>query len=101
MMALENQITCFHCQASLELESEESISRREECHQCSSSVHCCKMCKFYDISSYNECREPQAGRIVDKEKANFCDFFKLVGRQSHRQDKEDLLAAARALFKDE
>ena len=99
-MSLKDQITCFHCQALLKLEFEEPVSRREECHQCSSSIRCCKMCRFYDTSSYNECREPQADRIVDKEKANFCDFFELVGHKSDGGNKESLVAAAKALFKD-
>ncbi len=32
-------------------------------------------CRFYDETAYNECSEPSAERVVDKEKSNFCDYF--------------------------
>jgi hypothetical protein len=38
-------------------------------------LHCCLNCTFYDPSAYNGCREPQAERVLDKVKGNFCDFF--------------------------
>ena len=38
-------------------------------------LKCCLNCTFHDPSSYNECREPSAERVVDKEAANFCDYF--------------------------
>lgn len=58
------------------------------------------MCQFYDISCYNECREPTADRITDKEKANFCDFFKLGdGTDSNLEKQKSALSAADALFK--
>ncbi len=57
------------------------------------------MCIFYDKHSYNECREPTAERLVDKEKANFCDFYKFGNQNEQSQAKDDALAAANALFK--
>ena len=58
------------------------------------------MCQFYDPKAYNECRENSADRIVDKEKANFCDYFK-IGSAGNDADKarQDALAKAAALFK--
>jgi len=38
-------------------------------------LHACPQCRFYAPGQYNDCREPQAERVLDKEKANFCDFF--------------------------
>ncbi|RZF23309.1 hypothetical protein DAY19_05460 [Halobacteriovorax vibrionivorans] len=75
------------------------MSLKEECPYCYASLHCCKMCKFYDKSAYNECRESSADRIVEKEKANFCDYFILKGGSDNGDGKDDLLAAANALFK--
>ena len=34
-------------------------------------------CDFYDAGAYNQCREPQAERVLEKEKGNFCDYFRL------------------------
>ncbi len=58
------------------------------------------MCRFFDQKAYNQCREPSAERIIDKEKANFCDYFSLgdsVGAEISEKDK--FLSAAEALFK--
>jgi len=57
------------------------------------------MCKFFDPKVYNECLETNADRIVDKEKANFCDYFTLSGGGASRPSKEDLVNSADALFK--
>tara|TARA_Y100000768_G_C23908713_1_gene648852 strand:+ start:936 stop:1172 length:237 start_codon:yes stop_codon:yes gene_type:complete len=75
------------------------VARTEECEKCYTDLRCCKMCSFYDKSAYNECREPTADRIVEKEKANFCDFFKLGAKNGQENPKVDLLAQANALFK--
>lgn len=39
----------------------------------------CRNCAFYTLGAYNDCREPNAERVVDKERANFCEFFQLRG----------------------
>lgn len=57
------------------------------------------MCSFYDPSAYNECKEPMANRILEKESANFCDYYKLGALNNQGNDKDDLMAAANALFK--
>lgn len=64
------------------------------------SIRCCKMCQFYDPKAYNECREPNADRVVDKEKANFCDYYKIGGGGNDpEKERQELLAKAQALFK--
>jgi hypothetical protein len=57
------------------------------------------MCTFFDRNSYNECREPMADRITDKEKKNFCDYYSLGSNIDKEKEKEDLLNKANALFK--
>ncbi len=91
---------CYKCNDILILEVGKDISRYENCTKCNASIRCCKMCQFYDTSSYNDCREPTADRIVEKEKANFCDFFKLGdGTNNDNEKKASALSAADALFK--
>jgi hypothetical protein len=89
---------CYSCDKKIEL-IEENISRREECPHCEAALRCCKMCEFYDERSYNECREPAADRITEKEKANFCGFFKIGQGINRNQERENALSAAAALFK--
>jgi hypothetical protein len=51
------------------------VGRQVQCPSCGADLHCCVNCSFYDIGSYNDCREPQAERVLDKSRSNFCDFF--------------------------
>ncbi|MBI4411014.1 MAG: hypothetical protein HY541_00835 [Deltaproteobacteria bacterium] len=57
-------------------------------------MHICKNCEFYDRAAYNECSEPQAERVLDKEKSNFCDYF-LAGRGGSRTAPTDPAAEAK------
>jgi protein-tyrosine-phosphatase len=57
------------------------------------------MCQFFDKAAYNECREPMANRILEKETANFCDYFKVGGAGKAGNDKDQLVDAANSLFK--
>lgn len=91
-------LTCYNCSSKLDLEENEKISRNEQCSSCYVSLRCCRMCKFYDESSYNECKETSAQRILDKEKANFCDYF-LLSESKVQATNVDPLEAAKALFK--
>ena len=52
-----------------------SIYRNSECPVCSTDLHSCLNCKFYDENSHHECREPISEYVKDKEKRNFCDYF--------------------------
>jgi hypothetical protein len=53
----------------------DKIGFRDECPLCGVDLHACRACSFYDPGSYNDCRETQADRVVDKDKANFCEYF--------------------------
>lgn len=77
------------------------VSRSDTCPHCRTDIRCCKMCDFYDTKAYNECRESNADRIVEKDKANFCDYFKLGGGGAGDAEKkrQEQLAKAMALFK--
>lgn len=92
------KVQCFHCQ---NINSSESkIGFRDECMKCRSDIHVCKNCEFYDKNSYNECREPSADVVREKEKSNFCDFFSpKAGGVGAVDEKTKLKAAAEALFK--
>jgi len=64
---------CFSCGA--QLDGGGKPGRAETCPACDADVHCCLNCEFYETGSYNECREPQAERVLEKDRSNFCDFF--------------------------
>lgn len=95
-----HSFTCYKCQKAVPVLGTFKIQRTEDCPFCSTSLHCCKMCKFFDPKVYNECRETNADRITDKEKANFCDYFVLSDGKNDSEAKENLIKAADSLFKD-
>ncbi len=64
---------CAACRA--DLGKTERVGRRDTCPHCHVDLHACRQCGFYDPRVYNECREPQAERVLDKERSNFCDYF--------------------------
>jgi len=51
-------------------------SFRAVCTACGGFLHCCRNCEHYEPGRHNDCREPAAEQIADKEAGNFCDFFR-------------------------
>ena len=91
---------CFHCRQVIELEGK--IGRRETCPGCGKDLHVCRNCRFYDAQAYNACREPQAERVMDKDRSNFCDYFVFREEASNLDASEDKPTAKdrlAALFK--
>ena len=83
------------------LETRGAVGRRDTCPACGADVHCCLNCAHHDVAYHNECRETQAERQVDKERGNFCDFFRLAAtspapmKRSTRNPRADLDALFR------
>lgn len=90
---------CYNCSTEL---SASDYGRQDTCPKCMRSTHACKNCEHFDTSKYNECAETNADRVVDKEKANFCDYFKPSARSGSATGltaAEKARLAAEALFK--
>lgn len=68
-------LVCWKCGASL-ADLSLPLRRLDECRQCHAELHVCKMCEWYSISVAKHCRETVAEEVKDKERANFCDYFK-------------------------
>ncbi len=91
-------LTCFSCGQKLSFVDQ--VSRRDECSNCRADARVCKNCEFYDPKVYNECRESSAEVVREKERATLCDYFRPKGSgASGAKSRDDLLAAAEALFK--
>jgi hypothetical protein len=71
-------LNCYRCGAALAALTL-PISREDECPNCSVHVHVCRMCVFYDPQVTKQCREDDAEEVNEKERANFCDYFKPRG----------------------
>jgi hypothetical protein len=68
-------LVCWKCGNSL-ADYTLPLRRLEECRKCGAELHVCKLCEWYDVMVAKHCREPIAEEVKDKERANFCDYFK-------------------------
>jgi len=66
---------------------ERDPGRQEQCSVCGADLHCCRNCNFYDYGAYNDCHEPQAERVLDKTRSNFCEFFNFKSGATLAEDK--------------
>lgn len=64
---------CSGCQRQV---MQERIGFRDECPHCGKDLHICLHCIFYDPNAYRQCRETVPEAVADKERANFCEYFK-------------------------
>ena len=53
------------------------LSTYAECRQCRAQLHCCRQCQQFNPRLRADCDEPRAESHSEREKANFCDWFKL------------------------
>jgi hypothetical protein len=65
--------TCSECGAKVPITV--TIGREDVCPRCKNDLHTCRNCSRFDPAYNNQCREPKADPVVDKSKANFCEFF--------------------------
>jgi hypothetical protein len=65
---------CQSCKK--EIPADLFIGRQEQCPFCGTDLHRCLNCVFYERGVYNDCREGQAERVLDKSRSNFCDYFR-------------------------
>jgi hypothetical protein len=89
---------CWKC--GTEIDTRERVEFRAACPSCDRALHVCRNCRHYDPAYYNQCRETAAERVVDKERANFCDYFapRTAGANS-QQTPSSARAQLDALFK--
>lgn len=68
-------LLCWKCGASLKGVSL-PFTRRDECPICHAELHVCRMCRHYDPQITGLCRHDYAEPPRERERANFCDYFK-------------------------
>ncbi len=69
------ELRCWSC-GELLTEVPLPISRHENCPQCFTELHCCRLCRYYDPQIPDQCEEDRADPPVNKEVGNFCEWFK-------------------------
>ncbi len=95
-------LVCWNCGENLD-DIPRPISRHANCPKCFNELHCCRLCRHNDPNASMTCFEDRADPPLQKENANFCDFF--VPRFGAFENKTaDKSASARsnldALFSD-
>ncbi len=66
---------CHHCGSKLEARKP---VRTDVCPSCGRDVKVCLNCTFYDTGAEDKCREPQAEWVKEKDRSNFCDYFRFL-----------------------
>ena len=94
LMGYHEVVKCARCGAPVD----PAILSLSTCAKCDQALHACVQCAFYAPGAYNDCREPQADRVTDKEKANFCDWFEPGSGASGPDPKAEARARLDALF---
>lgn len=89
--------SCFGCGS--EVPFEQRVPRDASCEKCDRDLHCCRNCRFHDPALNNQCAEPQAEWVSDKERANFCDLFVFAEGDGGRRGVAGEAGAARADWK--
>ena len=93
-MTKSASLNCWKCSGSL-ARVVLPIGRRDECPHCAADLHACRLCGFYDPNVSKDCREPVADEVADKERSNFCDYFRPAAGGAEAPGGDEA-AAARA-----
>jgi len=68
------KLECWNCGHDLD-DVPRPISRHATCSVCFNELHCCRLCRHYDEQRTTQCFEDRADPPINKDNANFCDFF--------------------------
>ncbi|CAK0746220.1 conserved hypothetical protein [Gammaproteobacteria bacterium] len=92
---MSNILMCWKCGASL-ADLPLPLARTAECPtSCCADLHVCRLCRFHDPKVANACSELMADPVLDKERANFCDYFQ-PRPGAYTPDAAEQVARARA-----
>lgn len=90
---------CWHCNAELH---DVDFTREGSCSACGRPTHVCRNCRWYAPAKPNQCAEPVADPVPDKQRANFCGYFAATLEPATGADSPSdkaLRKAAEDLFK--
>jgi predicted RNA-binding Zn-ribbon protein involved in translation (DUF1610 family) len=87
---------CNKCNKPLTIEK---VLFRDECPHCGIDLHVCLNCLFYDEGKANRCRESQADYVKDRDRANYCDYFRFNDAETKKPEKQEAEKLWKELFK--
>lgn len=74
-MKTAKDFSCWKCGATL-AELPLPLSRLAECPTCRAYEHVCRMCLHFAPGIPKQCKEQDAEEVKEKERPNFCDYFR-------------------------
>lgn len=86
--------SCWRCGAQL-LDELLPLRRAELCPACNVDLHVCKMCGFFNPSVADACEETIATSVSNKERSNYCEYFKPSAR-AYKGTTADAASRARS-----
>lgn len=89
-MSLES--VCWKCGAPLPSFDRGKVPFRETCERCDADLHTCKNCLNWAPGKPNECLIPGTDYVADRERANFCEEFRLRGTKPPAGPSKDDIA---------
>lgn len=99
---MDETLVCWRCGAPL-VDIPLPFGRTAECLRCRAELHVCRMCEFFDPAVAQSCGEPIADEVKEKERANYCDYFRPFPdayRPSDNAEADAARAQLEALFDD-
>ena len=72
---MSGKLVCWKCGGSLR-GVPRPIRRLARCPACRADLHVCKLCRHFAPGVLGECLHERAERVVDKEGANFCTYWR-------------------------
>jgi len=95
-----SQLMCWRCGGALR-KLPQPLTRLAQCPACSSDLHVCRMCRFYDLKVAGCCTHDLAIPAREVDVANFCQHFRATPGAYTPTDKSkhsQAVAQFQALF---
>ncbi len=87
---------CSKCKTPI---TAEKVFFRDECPRCGSDIHVCLNCLFYDEGKSNKCRETQADFVKEKDRSNYCDYFRFNDTEVKKSERDEAEKLWKEFFK--
>lgn len=91
------KLVCWKCGHPLRKDLPRTFPRLEQCKQCGSDLHVCRMCRHYAPRYISLCDHELAEPPRDRELANFCQYFKPDPHAYVGREQREASAAKRQL----
>ncbi|MDC7125978.1 MAG: hypothetical protein PQJ46_10455 [Spirochaetales bacterium] len=89
---------CYSC--GHQFDKNFQVYRTTECPSCGRDVRVCLNCEFYSPGANYDCHEHISEAVREKDRANFCDYFKLGNKNPNNGKIEEKADKARTAFND-